>query len=132
MDTAKSLAAWMRQAGYVDVKERVDKMPINPWPRDPALKQLARSWNLHLMIGLAGWAYKIFGDRGLGWTRERIEIFLIDVRKSIKDRYVHAYNNIHVVYGRRPSEEEEMQNNRMPAPPGGGGQGVQARPPGMP
>ena len=132
MDTAKSLAAWMRQAGYVDVKERVDKMPINPWPRDPALKQLGRNWNLHIMTGLAGWAYKIFGDRGLGWTRERIEIFLIDVRKSIKDRYVHAYNNIYVVYGRRPSEEEEMQNNRMPAPPGGGGQGVQARPPGMP
>jgi hypothetical protein len=69
------------------------------------------------MTGLAGWAYKIFGDRGLGWTRERIEIFLVDVRKSVKNRYVHAYTNVHVVYGRRPTEEEESQNDRMPAPP---------------
>jgi ubiquinone/menaquinone biosynthesis C-methylase UbiE len=121
VDTAKSLAAWMRQAGFVDVKERVDKMPINPWPKDPALKQLGRNWNLHLLSGLAGWSYKTFGDCGLGWTRERIEIFLVDVRKSAKDRYVHAYVNLYVVYGRRPTaEEEEAQNN---APPEGGGQG---------
>ena len=123
MDTAQNIVTWIRQAGYVDVQERVDKMPLNPWPKDPRLKQLGQDWEQHLIQGIAAWSYKLFGERGLGWTRERIEIFLMDVRKAIKDRYVHAYAKIHVVYGRRPSDEEERQMGRMPAPPVNGARG---------
>jgi hypothetical protein len=130
VDTADKIAMWMRQAGYVDVHERIDKMPFNPWPRDPFLKQLGRDWEGHVMQGLAGWSYKMFGERGLGWTREKIEVFLIEVRKALKNRYIHAYCNVHVVYGRRPSEEEERQMRRMPAPPTGSGREGQARCPG--
>ena len=117
MDTATSIASWMRRAGYVDVHERVDKLPVNPWPRDPFLKSIGRDWEQHVLLGLTAWAYKIFGDRGLGWTREKIEVFLVDVRKAVRDRYVHAYQNLHVVCGRRPSREEERQMRQMPAPP---------------
>ena len=123
MDTAPSIVMWMRRAGYVDVHERIDKMPLNPWPRDPGLKKLGRDWEQQLIQGIAAWSYKLFGERGLGWTRERIEFFLMDVRRAIKDRYVHAYGKIHVVYGRRPSDEEERQMRRMPAPPVRGAQG---------
>lgn len=118
LDTTQSIFSWMQSAGYVDVHERIDKVPYNAWPRDPFLKQLGRDWERQLMLGLSGWSYKPLGDRGLGWTRDRIEVFLIDVRKAIKNRYVHAYAKIHVICGRRPSEEEERLMGRMPAPPG--------------
>jgi hypothetical protein len=29
--------------------------------------------------------------RGLGWTAEETEVFLVDVRKSMKDTKVHGY-----------------------------------------
>ena len=127
MDTANKIGTWMRQAGYVDVQERIDKMPFNAWPRDPFLKRLGRGWEQHLVHGVAAWSYKIFGERGLGWTREKIEIYLVDVRKAVRDRYVHAYANVHVVYGRRPSAEEERQMRRMPAPPVGSSKNGRAR-----
>jgi SAM-dependent methyltransferase len=117
LDTARSIVTWMQRAGYVDVHERVDKVPYNPWPKDPFLKQLGRDWEKQLIMGLAGWSYKPLGERGLGWTREKIEVFLIDVRKAVKNRYVHAYGTLHVVCGRRPSEEQR-QMGRIPAPPG--------------
>jgi SAM-dependent methyltransferase len=118
LDTAKSIASWMQRAGFVDVHERIDKVPYNPWPRDPFLKELGRDWERQILLGVAGWSYKPLGDRGLGWTRERTEVFLIDVRKAMKNRYVHAYNKLHVIYGRRPSEEEERRMGQMPAPLG--------------
>jgi SAM-dependent methyltransferase len=118
LDTARSIVTSMHRAGFVDVHERIDKVPYNPWPRDPFLKQLGRDWEKQVLVGLAGWSYKLLGERGLGWTRDKIEIFLVDVRKAVKNRYVHAYSNIHVVCGRRPSEEEERQMRQMPAPSG--------------
>lgn len=40
--------------------------------------------------GLSGLSMAVF-TRGLGWTQEELEIFLIEVRKSMKDPNVHGY-----------------------------------------
>lgn len=104
---ADKLATWMRHAGYVDIHERVDKIPMNSWPRDPFLKHIGRLWEANWLDGLSGFSYRLFGPDGLGWSQNEIEVFLVDVRKCIKDRNVHAYQKMYVVYGRRPSEEEE-------------------------
>ena len=99
---ASKMATWMREAGFVDVEERVIKIPINPWPRDQKFKQIG-AWNAQNWLeGLQGFSYAFFGPRGLGWTQEQIEVFLVDVRKSIQDRRVHAYNHFHTVVGRKP------------------------------
>ena len=110
---ADKIANWMRQAGYVDIHERIDKIPINAWPRDPFLKQLGRCWEVNLLEGLAASSYKILGPLGLGWTQPDIEVFLAQVRHAIRDRHVHAYLKIYVVYGRRPCEEEEKMMRRV-------------------
>ncbi|KAK5276951.1 hypothetical protein LTR16_010468, partial [Cryomyces antarcticus] len=44
--------------------------------------------------------------RGLGWSKEQIEVYLVDVRKAISDRSVHAYHKIFVVWGRKPKAGE--------------------------
>ncbi|KAK2735886.1 hypothetical protein FQN57_001092 [Myotisia sp. PD_48] len=100
---AHQVAHWMRQAGFVDVEERVTKVPLNPWAKDPHLKQLGLWSQRNWLDGLAGFSYVPFGLKGLGWTQEEIEVFLVDVRKSIQDRKVHVYQNFYVVTGRKPS-----------------------------
>lgn len=34
------------------------------------------------------------------------QVYLVDVRKAIMDKSVHAYNKVYVVYGRKPFEGE--------------------------
>lgn len=40
--------------------------------------------------GLSGLSMAVF-TRGLGWTQEELEVFLVEVRKSIKDTKIHGY-----------------------------------------
>lgn len=39
-------------------------------------------------------------------SKEAIEVLLVDVRKDLCDRNIHAFLPITVVYGRRPSHDE--------------------------
>jgi metalloendopeptidase OMA1, mitochondrial len=116
LTVADKLATWMREAGYVDIYERVDRIPMNSWPKDPFLKNIGRYWEVNWLDGLSAFSYKLFGSEGLGWTRNELEVFLVDVRNCIKDRNVHAYQKMYVVYGRRPSEEEEKSMKKMSKP----------------
>ncbi|KAF3480400.1 uncharacterized protein GIQ15_05747 [Arthroderma uncinatum] len=100
---AHEISTWMKEAGFVDVQERITKVPLNPWPKDPHLKRLGAWSERNWLDGLAAFSYAPFGSRGLGWTQEEIEVFLVDVRKSIQDRKVHTYQQFHVVTGRKPS-----------------------------
>ncbi len=40
--------------------------------------------------GLEGLSMAIF-TRALGWTQQETEVFLVDVRKDLKDTRIHAY-----------------------------------------
>jgi hypothetical protein len=40
--------------------------------------------------GLSGLSMAVF-TRGLGWSQEELEVFLIEVRKSMKDPKIHGY-----------------------------------------
>jgi hypothetical protein len=47
-------------------------------------------WNLENMTALGGFNMALF-TRVLGWSKEEVETFLIDVRKEMKDPKIHAY-----------------------------------------
>ena len=90
---ANKLKRWMEQEGFVDVHEEVSKLPINSWPKDPQYKFLGKFWETCILDGLQGLSLAHF-TRGLGWTKEEIEVYLVHVRKSIGDRSVHAYQKV--------------------------------------
>ena len=69
----KSLKRWYQECGLVDVHEEVFKLPTNPWPKDPHLKQIGRMAEVSLLNGLQGFSMALF-HRVLGWTREEIEV----------------------------------------------------------
>lgn len=51
---------WMEEAGFVDVEEKIFRIPLGPWPKDKELKELGR-WNLlSAMQGLDGFTMALF------------------------------------------------------------------------
>ena len=99
------------EAGFDDVVEVRYKWPQNRWPKDKKLKELGElhcysydqprtstdysdmvgMWmHENFSTGLAGLSMAVF-TRGLGWSQEELEVFLADVRKSMKDPNVHGY-----------------------------------------
>jgi hypothetical protein len=40
----------------------------------------------------------------LGWPKDEYQVFLMSLRKVLKNKYIHAYMNLRYVYGRKPKE----------------------------
>lgn len=78
------------ERGFEDVTEHVIKLPVNTWPKDKRLKLLG-AWEMeNLLSSLEGMVMRIF-QKALGWTAEEVLVFLVDVRKDIKNRNLHGY-----------------------------------------
>ncbi|KAJ4247110.1 hypothetical protein NW762_013248 [Fusarium torreyae] len=99
--SAKHYKQQMIDAGFVNVTEVIYKWPTNRWPADSYYKELG-FWCCHNIAGeLSGLSMALF-TRGLGWSSEEVEVFLAKVRNDMKDRRIHAWWPIHVVYGQKP------------------------------
>lgn len=72
--TADKLKRWYIEAGFVDVQEKVIKLPINSWPRNKKLKMLGRWWAENLLIGLQGFSLALL-SRVYGWSKDEIEVY---------------------------------------------------------
>ncbi|KAI5802980.1 UMTA methyltransferase family protein [Geopyxis carbonaria] len=92
---------WMQDAGFVDIHERVEKLPIGPWPKDKKLKEVGKFNLLSAMVGLEGFTMALF-TRLLGWEPEDVASFIGDVKKQVTDKSTHSYMEYRVVYGRKP------------------------------
>ena len=75
------IAQHMRDAGFINVTERVFYTPIGPWPKNRHLREVGLYWRAVLMEGLEAIALGPL-TRGLGWTKEEITVFLANVRKA--------------------------------------------------
>ncbi|KAF7559569.1 hypothetical protein G7046_g4588 [Stylonectria norvegica] len=105
------MATKLREAyeavGFVDIQERVFKMPINGWPKDERLKELGRMWERNMVQGLSGFSFHLF-NRAFGKTPAQIEVSLVDVRRDFTDTRIHAYMPVFVVTGRKPFPGEGL------------------------
>jgi hypothetical protein len=96
-----SLPAMMREAGFVNVTERVLQIPIGTWAKNKVLKTVGLYWRTILLDGISAIALGPL-TRGCGWTREQVEAFLVDVRKAYHDNTMLAYMPLHIIYGQKP------------------------------
>jgi hypothetical protein len=55
--------------------------------------------------GIASMSTAAF-TRILGWEKERLDAFLMDVRRDLGDRRVHAYTTVYFVSGRKPGGKD--------------------------
>ncbi|KAH0538584.1 hypothetical protein FGG08_004834 [Glutinoglossum americanum] len=92
---------YVTNAGFVDVVEERFKMPIGPWSSDPKYREIGR-WNqLHCEEGIEGWAMALL-TRVEGWSYLEVQVLLAEMRTALRDRKMHSYITVSVVYGKKP------------------------------
>ncbi|TID13988.1 gb [Venturia nashicola] len=104
---ADKLRRWFKEVGFVDVQQEIFKIPLNGWPKDPRLHVLGRNWCEQLCDGMEAFTMKYFTSYPLYWTPTEVTVYLAQVRTAIKDKNVHGYHRIFVVWGRKPTREEQ-------------------------
>lgn len=81
---------WFEERGFVDISLKIFKLPINTWPKDTRMKVLG-AWEMeNLLSGMEVMTMRVF-VKALGWTEEEVQVFLVNVRKEVKDRNIHAW-----------------------------------------
>ncbi len=80
----------MVRAGFVDVVERKFALPGNPWAKGDHEKMLGLMQMTNITDGIHGMSINLF-TKVLGWSVEEVEVFLVNVRKDLKDTRIHFY-----------------------------------------
>ncbi|KAG8408834.1 hypothetical protein J3458_019849 [Metarhizium acridum] len=96
------LAGKMQEAGFTNVTERVFHVPIGTWPKNKVLKTVGLYWRTILLDGLQAIALGPL-TRGLHWTRDEVELFLMDVRRAYHDNSALMYMPLHIIYAQKPT-----------------------------
>ncbi|KAI5458194.1 methyltransferase domain-containing protein [Mariannaea sp. PMI_226] len=96
------------KVGFVDVQQRIYKMPIGGWPKDTKLKQIGFMWGMNMLEGLAGFSMQLL-NKSFDRTRDEIEVSLVNVRRDISNPRIHTYQPTFVVWGRKPFPGEKVE-----------------------
>ncbi|KAK5005635.1 hypothetical protein LTR28_007470 [Elasticomyces elasticus] len=100
-DVSANYKRWMEEAGFVDVEELHFMWPTNSWPKDPLMKEIGR-WNVvNVVDGLEGFSLALL-TRALGWRKEEVDVLVAKTTAGLRDKRIHGYFPIPVVYGRKP------------------------------
>lgn len=131
---ASQLRSIYERVGFVDVHERVYKIPLNGWARDAKLKEVGNMMEQNMQMGLSAFSLGLF-NRIYGLTPEQIEasnrltliylsferkawltrtvvwlqVSLVGVRRDVSDSSIHAYLPFYVVWGRKPFPGEKRR-----------------------
>lgn len=98
---ADTLKERMERAGFVDVHEKVVKVPIGPWPKDPRMKEVGRYQREHMVMGIEPYTLGFVG-KVLGWSEAECRILIAKVTEEVRNRAFHLYIRFVFVHGRKP------------------------------
>ncbi|KAI9046043.1 class I SAM-dependent methyltransferase [Aspergillus affinis] len=101
MGTATEHIQRLSNAGFVNIREDVYKMPMSPWPKDPKLKELGRYYQVNMLESLDAYSLALL-TRVLHWPVEEVRVLLNGARSELLDRRIHTYANWFHVYGQKP------------------------------
>ncbi|KAI8664635.1 hypothetical protein NCS57_00505100 [Fusarium keratoplasticum] len=103
LNSAPSWKDKVIEAGFVDVKHEVRKLPIGAWPKDPKLKEIGRYQSIQELQVVDSYTPQLF-SQVLGWNIEEIRVFMAKVKKELQDPSIHLYLPVHFVWGRKPEQ----------------------------
>lgn len=83
----------MEAAGFVNVVEHRWKLPIGGWPADKRFKEIGQYNRIHWDQGIEGWCIYLL-TTVLHWSAEEVQIYLAKMRTALKDRKIHAYQEM--------------------------------------
>ncbi|KAJ5593165.1 hypothetical protein N7537_010069 [Penicillium hordei] len=117
--TQETMQGAMEKAGFVDIQEKLYKIPLGPWPKDKVLKEAGQLQYAHWVTALEGWAMWLLTKFGAPkpWSSEEVQIYLSKVRAELRNPRTHAYEYARRVWARKPTVEEEMANSPIKTEP---------------
>lgn len=80
----------LEEAGFINIEERVFKVPIGGWPRDKRLKEAGVFEMETLREGLPAIGMGFF-TRVLGWSPESVDEFFKGVRGELDNKAIHFW-----------------------------------------
>jgi SAM-dependent methyltransferase len=91
----------MLDAGFVDVTEKVVKIPLGPWPKDARMKEIGRYQREHMSMGIEPYTLGLMG-KVMGWSEAECRVMTARVVADIRRRDVHVYIRFYFIHGRKP------------------------------
>ncbi|KAH8175553.1 methyltransferase domain-containing protein [Sarocladium implicatum] len=101
LDSAHEWAQQLKDAGFVDVKEEIRKVPCGPWPKDPTLKEIGKVQLYQESQLIASYTPAIF-SRVLGWEEAEIQVLMAKAKNDLKNSAIHLYLPVYFIWGRKP------------------------------
>ncbi|CAG7564463.1 unnamed protein product [Fusarium equiseti] len=92
------------EAGFEEIRTVDYKFPVGDWPKDPKLREVGKYVRACLENDLEGYTLMMWKDV-LQWPKEEYQMFLLSLRKAIKNPKIHSYMKVRYVYGRKPQEK---------------------------
>lgn len=99
--TADEAKAGIEAAGFINVVEHRWKLPIGGWPADKRFKELGLYNRINWEQGIEGWSLYLLTTI-MKWTIEEVQVYLALMRQALRDRRIHAYQEVSFVYGQKP------------------------------
>lgn len=84
------LKRWYEAYGFIDVQEKVLKLPMNPWPKDKNLKTLGAMSEENWVSGIQGFSMAPF-SRILNWSKAEIEVCRFPSSKRLSLKFSNRY-----------------------------------------
>lgn len=82
--------SYLAEAGFVNLGEKKFAVPMNAWAKGKEQKAIGNMQMANNLEGVDGITMTVF-TRSLGWNPADVEQLLVDVKKDMKDRNIHAY-----------------------------------------
>ncbi|KAF8854588.1 methyltransferase LaeA [Acephala macrosclerotiorum] len=98
-----NIRSMLEGAGFVEIQEQIIKVPLNPWPADPHLKDVGRWYNLSLTQGLEALSLAPL-TRINNWSKADVDRLTAAAKRDICSKRYHSYSNMHIWVARRPAE----------------------------
>jgi SAM-dependent methyltransferase len=90
LDVPIHFASYMRDAGLIEISENIFKIPASPWPKDKRLKQIGALEMTNVVEGAEAFGSRVF-HRVFGWSKEQIEVVLLDMKRDVRQCAYHQY-----------------------------------------
>ena len=110
-DTIDKMKDRIAAAGFINIQEKVYKVPLGEWVKNPILKEAGRFCKTHLLTGMEGFAMFAFTHFGEPepWTADEVQIWLAKFRKDVETKGIHAYYLKRRVWAQKPFNESKEE-----------------------
>jgi hypothetical protein len=81
---------FLLEAGFEDVVEKKYEWPLGTWAKGKRMKTLGLWCRKNLLSALEGISLALL-TRGLGMTKDEVDVLLVGVRDDLRSNRVHAY-----------------------------------------